>query len=103
MEDLITQLIDTAKGHLLIVYFVSFMAIAYRYKNPLYDLMKKKVPKAWVVFIIGTLVAVPYWFWLKEDRMQLFFTFTFATSFFELLIKPIVKKFKMEDGSDGSN
>jgi hypothetical protein len=74
------------------------MAIAYLFKGVLMeliiliikkDLYKDKLTKNIIIFIIGTLVALPFWYVFDHDKMKLFVTFCVGTSIHDLLIKTL--------------
>jgi hypothetical protein len=53
------------------------------------DLYKDKLTKNIIIFIIGTLVALPFWYVFDHDKMKLFVTFCVGTSIHDLLIKTL--------------
>ena len=79
-------------------YLIAFMAIAYLFKGVLLELIilitkknlyKDKLTKNIIIFVIGTLVALPFWYVFDHDKMKLFVTFCVGTSIHDLLIKTL--------------
>ena len=83
-------------------YMVVFMAFAYATKGALTDFLNsvfriahpKSFPKVWVIFIIGTLTAVPYWFFFGHDKMLLFQTFAIGSMVHDMIFKQIDRYLK---------
>jgi|688.fasta_scaffold21103_8 hypothetical protein len=92
------QIYQEIAQYLDINYLIAFMAIAYLFKGVLMeliiliikkDLYKDKLTKNIIIFIIGTLVALPFWYVFDHDKMKLFVTFCVGTSIHDLLIKTL--------------
>ena len=73
-----------------------FVLLSYRLKGPLSETLK--INKTYIVFIIATVVAIPFWVIFKCDKLQLFITYAVGTSFHELIIGAIIKKLKGNSG-----
>jgi hypothetical protein len=94
----IEQIYQEIEKYLDINYLIAFMAIAYLFKGVLMeliilitkkDLYKNKLIKNFIIFVIGTLVALPFWYTFDHDKMKLFVTFCVGTSIHDLLIKTL--------------
>ena len=92
------QIYQEIAQYLDINYLIAFMAIAYLFKGVLMELIiliikkdfyKDKLTKNIIIFIIGTLVALPFWYVFDHDKMKLFVTFCVGTSIHDLLIKTL--------------
>jgi TctA family transporter len=79
-------------------YLLAFMAIAYMLKSVIMeiivfiskkDLYKSKLTKNLIIFFIGTITALPFWYGFGHDKMMLFVTFCVGTSIHDLLVKTI--------------
>jgi len=83
-------------------YMIVFMAMTYALKDELtltlgYVLKiqaPKVFPKIWTVFIIGTLTAVPFWFFFGGDKMILLISWAVGTSLHDLLIERVIRLVK---------
>ncbi len=100
----IEQIYQEIAQYLDINYLIAFMAIAYLFKGVLMeliilitkkDLYKNKLTKNIIIFIIGTLVALPFWYVFDHDKMKLFVTFCVGTSIHDLLIKTLETLYKI--------
>jgi hypothetical protein len=94
----IEQIYQEIEKYLDINYLIAFMAIAYLFKGVLLELIilvtkknlyKDKLTKNIIIFVIGTLVALPFWYTFDHDKMKLFVTFCVGTSIHDLLIKTL--------------
>jgi hypothetical protein len=74
-------------------YLIVFMLLSYGAKNMIAELLPK-MNKTVIVFIIGTVLALPFWVYFKADKMQLLITYAIGTSLHELIIAWIIKKAK---------
>lgn len=79
-------------------YLLSFMAIAYMLKTILLDIVvfiskkdlyKSKLTKNLIIFFIGTVTSLPFWYGFGHDKMMLFVTFCVGTSIHDLLVKTL--------------
>jgi hypothetical protein len=72
-----------------IYYLLSFMGISY------FVLKNASIPvaKAWTVLIVGVVVGFPFFVFSDTGWEGLLATFAIGTSFYELVIKYILKKF----------
>ena len=68
------------------------MIFAYRLNKDLAKALNWN--KTAVVFCIGTIVAIPFWFWFHIDRAKLLVTYAVGTSLHELIIGFLIKKAK---------
>lgn len=91
MQDFITKYID-------LYYLIAFMAVTYSLKNTFHAglqwLFRHKVNKHFAVFLIGFLVALPFWLYFKHDKLVLVITYAIGTSIHDLIIAYLIKKIK---------
>jgi hypothetical protein len=94
----IEQIYQEIAQYLDINYLIAFMAVAYLFKGALLEIVilatkknlyKDKLTKNIIIFIIGTLMALPFWYVFNHDKMKLFVTFCVGTSIHDLLIKTL--------------
>lgn len=92
------QIYNEIIKYLDIPYLLAFMAFGYMFKHLFLniivlitkkDLYKSKVVKNLIIFFIGTLIAIPFWYGFKHDKMILFVTFCVGTSIHDLIIKTL--------------
>lgn len=88
MEQFITKYID-------VYYLLAFMGLTYAFKGGLELLILKiirmrKMSGSVTTFIIGSLVAIPFWCCFGNDKMNLFVTWCVGTAIHDLLIKHLI-------------
>lgn len=96
------EIINEVNNYIDVSYLIAFMAITYSAKgwvNSLIEyLTKTRIKKHhFAVFIIGTVVAIPFWlelFSTGHDKMKLFMTYCIGTALHSHLISYVIGKFK---------
>lgn len=82
-------------AHIDTAYMIFFMCIAYIGKNWLHGALQyitnRNLNKRLIIFIIGTIVAIPFWFWFGSDKMKLLVTWSFGCAFHDYIVMAIVK------------
>lgn len=98
MEQILDQLWTGIVNYINLPYLLTFMLFAYlvkRYfKQAIDTIFKRDVKLVFIVLIIATLLAIPYYFFVKNDWVRLLFTYTLGTSLHELIFTWIENKFK---------
>lgn len=97
MQDYFIELGREALKYVHWVYLLVFMVTTYTLKEPVHAILNGFFPKieskVWAVFIIGFIMAIP--FWMQGDpKMQLFITYTLGTSLHDLIISYIIEGIK---------
>lgn len=91
MEEFITKYIN-------IYYLIAFMAVTYSLKNTFHSALqwafRHKVNKHFAVFLIGFIVALPFWLYFKHDKLVLLLTYAVGTSIHDLIIEYLIRKAK---------
>jgi hypothetical protein len=99
MFEEIKEIYTELSTYIDLVYLVCFMSITYLTKDLMSDtiiyitkkdLSKDRLFKALTVLFIGTLVALPFWFYFEHDKLKLFITYCVGTSFHEIIIKSLL-------------
>ena len=80
-------------------YLIAFMAVTYTAKswvNAAFEyIIKMRIKKHhFAVFVIGTLVALPFWFGFQHDKMKLFLTYCIGTALHSHLISYVIGRCK---------
>ena len=96
------EIITEVNKYVDVAYLIAFMAVTYSAKgwvNSLFEyLTKTRIKKHhFAVFIIGTIVAIPFWlgaFGEEHNRMQLFMTYCIGTALHSHLISYVIGKFR---------
>lgn len=111
--ELLKHIYGEIEQYLDVPYIVVFMSITYLLKDFLHDtliyitkkdLRDSKPSKHLIVFFIGTIVAIPFWFFFGHDKMILFVSYCVGTSLhsvvlntLNMLYKKFLKFLKLQD------
>lgn len=79
--------------YLLVFMFLTYFLIGYVF-NLLKSIFGEKVRKRLVVFIIGTLTALPFIFYFKHDPINLLVTWSAGLALHDYFVVLIIDKFK---------
>jgi hypothetical protein len=89
----INSLYEQLKQYLDIPYLIVFIGISYSFKGSLPAWFKrnfgKKISKAWAVFLIATIVAVPFWAVFKHNPVNLLMNWAIGCCLHQLFFKYI--------------
>lgn len=99
------EIISEIEKYIDVYYLVAFMAVTYSSKgwiNAVIEYFTKIRFKKHhlAVFIIGSLVAIPFWFGFGHDKMKIFMTYCIGTALHSHLISYVLSKFKKATPSE---
>lgn len=93
------EIINEIDKYIDVYYLIAFMSIAYTCKGWVNSIIeyvfKVRIKKHHAaVFLIGSLVAIPFWTYFGHDKMKLFLTYSIGTAIHSHLINYVLNKFK---------
>ena len=93
------EIINQIEQYIDLYYLIAFMAVTYSAKGWVTSLIeyltKRRMKKHHAsVFIIGTLIALPFWFGFNHDKFKLFMTYCIGTALHSHLIAYVLGKFR---------
>lgn len=84
-------------NYINIYYMLTFMAVCWFVFNKTKLLKKIALGTAWLTLIIGAIIGVIYFFAMEGCTLPILITtFTIGTSFYELIIKNVLKALGQE-------
>lgn len=87
---------DWLTQYINIYYMMTFMSVCWFVFNKTSLLKKTIINSAWWTLIVGVATGIIYWSMGDVDHKVLITTFTTGTSFYELIIKHVMKKRKLQ-------
>lgn len=97
--DFLQTVWDNISGYISVPYMLIFMLLAYAIKHYFTELLQKlfglNFKIVFAVFILATIIAIPFLIFTDEGWMKIIVSYAVGTSLHELIFKWIEKKIEL--------